>query len=64
MKPQFGKLEKVPLRAAWENKGSRIALYKEGLDPTDEQDWANQHEWLAEKLSKFDEVFRPLVKGV
>lgn len=43
-------------------KAARIALYKQDVDPTDEKDWNSQHEWLAEKLSKFNAVFRPLVK--
>ena len=43
-------------------KAARIALYKQDVDPTDERDWERQHEWLAEKLSRFNSVFRPLVK--
>jgi hypothetical protein len=43
-------------------KAARIAIYKEQADPTDEKEWDSQHEWLAEKLSKFNAVFRPLVK--
>ncbi len=43
-------------------KAARIALYKQDVDPTDEKDWVNQHEWLAEQLVKFNAVFRPLVK--
>ncbi|MYK17622.1 DUF4268 domain-containing protein [Candidatus Poribacteria bacterium] len=40
----------------------RIFLQKINTDPTDEDDWPNQHEWLASKLEKFDKVFRPRVK--
>lgn len=29
------------------------------VDVTDETDWPNQHEWLATKLEKLVEVFRP-----
>lgn len=47
-----------------ERKGARIVLYKQSVDPSDESDWANQHEWLANTLSKFNTVFRPLVKSI
>lgn len=43
-------------------KAARIALYKQDVDPTEERDWGSQHRWLAEKLSKCNAVFRPLVK--
>jgi Domain of unknown function (DUF4268) len=45
-------------------KAARIALYKQNVDPGNEGDWANQHEWLASKIGKFNEVFRPLVKSI
>jgi len=41
-------------------KMSRIALYRENADPTDEADWAAQHAWLIEKLELFHDVFRPI----
>lgn len=40
-------------------KQSRIALYREGTDPTDENDWTAQHAWMVEQLERFFEVFRP-----
>lgn len=40
-------------------KQSRIALYSEDFDPTDETQWPQQHQWLVEKLELFREVFRP-----
>ena len=43
-------------------KGARIALYKQDVDPTNQNDWPNQHEWLANQLVKFNSAFRPLVK--
>ena len=43
-------------------KSSRISLRKEDTDPTDETDWQNQHEWLAAKIEKFNEVFRSRIK--
>lgn len=45
-------------------KAARIALYRQDVDPTDEKDWSNQHEWLAEQVVKFNSVFRPLVKDL
>ncbi len=45
-----------------EAKGSRIALYKSGVDIRDEQDWPIQHKWLAETLECFNGVFRPKVR--
>lgn len=41
-------------------KQSRIALYREAADPTDESDWPAQHAWLVEKLELLHSVFRPL----
>lgn len=41
-----------------ERIGSRIALYKEDVDPTDEDDWPNQHRWLADALARLDRTFR------
>jgi len=41
-------------------KQSRIALYLENANATDESDWGRQHAWLVEKLERFYEVFRPL----
>ena len=41
-------------------KQSRIALYLEGADPTNQEDWPRQHAWLVEKLELFREAFRPL----
>jgi hypothetical protein len=45
-------------------KSARIALYKQDVDPTDEQNWPIQHEWLADKITKFSAAFRPLVKNL
>ena len=41
-----------------------IFLRKTDIDPTDETDWPNQHEWLASKLELFDKVFRPRIKAL
>ena len=40
----------------------RIAFIKTDVDPTDETDWHNQHEWLANKFEKLNEVFRPRIE--
>ena len=44
-----------------EKIASRVILYKEA-DPTDEDDWENQHNWMQEKLETFNKVFRQRVK--
>ena len=46
-----------------ESKEKYISLSKSDTDPTDETDWQNQHEWLAAKIEKFNEVFRPRIKA-
>ena len=38
-----------------------VYLDKSNVDVTDETDWPNQHAWLASKLEKFNEVFRPRI---
>jgi hypothetical protein len=40
-------------------KQSRIVLYSQNFDPTNENQWPQQYEWLAEKLERFREVFHP-----
>ncbi len=45
-----------------ERKSSRIAVYKEHCDSTDEADWPNQHAWIAENLERLNTVFRERVK--
>ena len=37
----------------------RVVFRNQEADPTDEQDWHNQHEWLADMLEKLYAVFRP-----
>ena len=53
--------EKLPQR-----RESRISLRKDIIDPTDESDWQNQHEWVILKLEKFhkkfNEVFLPRIQ--
>lgn len=45
-----------------DRRATRIAVYKEGTDPTDEVDWQNQHAWLLDMLGRFDRVFRDRVQ--
>lgn len=45
-----------------ERTESHIYLRREYLDPLGEADWHQEHEWMATKLEKLDEVFRPRIK--
>ena len=45
-------------------KSCRISLHKKDTVPTDEEDWLNQHAWLAEKLELFDRVFRQRIQAL
>ncbi len=59
--------EKVgdPLNWQGKTKGRayKISLIKSG-NPTDESDRANQIEWMAQTLNKFDKAFRDLVQNL
>ena len=55
---EFG--ESLDFFAEWETE-RHIALRKEA-DPGDENDWPRQHEWMATKLEKLNEVFRPRIQ--
>jgi len=45
-----------------ERKSSRILVNWNGKDPLDKIAWAEYHQWMKEKLEKFDLVFRPRVR--
>ncbi len=47
-----------------ERIGSRIALYKESVDPTDEADWPAQHEWMTDALVRLDGALRQRVRAL
>ena len=47
-----------------QRESCRISLKKGNTDPTDENDWKNQHEWLTSKLALFDQVFRSRIKAL
>ena len=42
----------------------RVAFRNHGVDPTDENDWPNQHEWLADTLEKLYDVFHPRLETI
>ncbi len=46
------------------SKEKYISLSKGDTDPTNKTDWQNQHKWLAAKIEKFNEVFRPRIKAL
>lgn len=46
------------------NKEKSILFEKMDADPTAEKDWPNQHKWLAIKLEKLNEVFRPRIERI
>ena len=56
---EFG--ESLRWFSGWETE-SHVWLIKEDIDPTDEEDWPNQHEWIATKLEKLNEIFRPRIE--
>ena len=52
----------------WREEGPRgdrrLRLKKVDVNPDDETDWPRQHEWLATKLEKLNEVFRPRIMAL
>jgi hypothetical protein len=45
-------------------QASRVALFKDDVDTTNEADWPSQHAWIADHLQKFDKAFRQRVKNL
>ena len=45
-------------------KQSRIVLMKYDTDPTNRNDWPNQHKWIADNLEAFHRVFSNRVKNL
>lgn len=43
--------EELPTR-----RDSRIAIYRDGIDPDNESDWPQQHQWLAKRLNDLHRV--------
>ena len=42
----------------------RIATMLEGADVEDESRWPEYHQWFADRLTRMDKVFRPLIKAL
>lgn len=45
-------------------KSCVVALYKSNTDPRNEDDWKNQHEWIASRLVNFDQIFRQRLQNL
>ena len=54
-----GKLEWCP-KGQYEK---RIDFKNYNIDPSDENDWTNQHNWLIDSLGELHRVFTPIVRG-
>ena len=48
----------------WQEKIPNVVVSQSFNNLTDESDWPNQHEWLADNLENFDKVFRPRVEAL
>ena len=48
----------------WVEASNAVVLTKHNTNPTDEEDWPDQHAWLAEKLKLFDRVFRDRIRNL
>jgi Domain of unknown function (DUF4268) len=45
-------------------KATRIALFKTEEDPSDQQIWPRQHEWMLAQMTKFKRAFAPRLKAI
>jgi hypothetical protein len=45
-------------------KASRIAIFRHGVDPSDEKQRAELHAWMLAKMNRFREVFAGRVKAL
>ena len=61
---QKAKIDELIPGLSWQRldgkKQSKIVLYLEGSDPTNEALWLSQYDWLSTKLELFRQVFQPL----
>ena len=51
----------------WDPMESKLACrisIPTDADPTNQEDWPRQHEWIIQKRLEFEKVFRPLVRSV
>lgn len=50
----------------WQNlprrKTCTASLHKEENNPRDRDNWENQFEWIASKLTEFSEIFKPIIQ--
>jgi hypothetical protein len=45
-------------------KGTRIAIYKSGVDPSDERQYPQLHSWMLEKMDRFKKVFAGRIRSL
>lgn len=46
----------------WRETANRVTLYENDVNPMNEVDWREQHDWFALNLEKFYEVFRQRIR--
>ena len=54
--------EKLAWRELPGKKSSDVQLSRSGLDPLNRGQWAQQHQWIRDKLEAFYRCFAPRVK--
>ena len=59
-----GELGELEWRALPGKKSSTIRLRRQSSDPTQQEDWSNQIDWLVSTLEKFNKTFRPRLKSL
>jgi len=47
-----------------DKKACRIAIYRTDLDPTNQDQWPQQHAWFLDQLERFARVFRSRIDGL
>jgi hypothetical protein len=45
-------------------KGTRIAIYRSGVNPADEKQYPQIHAWMLEKMDRFRRVFAPRIRSL
>ena len=59
-----GELGELEWRALTGKKSSTIRLRRQNSDPTQQDDWPNQIDWLVSTLEKFNKTFRSRLKSL
>ncbi len=54
--------EQLEWIATEKQRRCRVAIRRHETDPTNRDQWLEQHHWLLSRLERFDEVFRPLIR--